>query len=494
MSGPLQKGKDETKKAVANKEPGDKTMEKKRIFTSYNAKWGKQIQKERVLSGTLSVQTVERGILLPLRKRKDVDTTDGCHEGGVCTEKYEYVAGIKRDRTNDRVNYSCCRSYKPEKEPVWRDETVVFGGILYAHFGHMLIDGLSRMWWFAENPDTSYKIVFLMMSNQELRFPQFFELAGLRPEQYEIITEPTQFAKIIVPEEAMYALDAAHPQWLSFFERVKQNVQRQLPPSPHKKIYLTRTQLEEQDGINEEYYEDFYRELGYTVIAPEKLSLAEQINVVAGAEQIVATIGTLSHLAIFAQEGCELILLLKDPGTIIFPQITINALKKLDWCLIEATKDVLPTTHALGAHLYCNTEYFQEYRKSWNLEVKAEEAGAGVLTPELLMQYCKAWAEHYQDPVYFRRIRKKQMRDLLKNLNSALLNQAVDMSLYPSVLKNKEKELAEKEAEIQTWKEKCRAAEKELKRLKNSRSWKMTRFLRKGHAALKKCLAEAGEK
>lgn len=60
--------------------------------------------------------------------------------------------------------------------------------------------------------------------------------------------------------------------------------------------------------------------------------------------------------------------------------------------------------------LSCNTEYFQEYRKSWNLEVKAEEAGAGVLTPELLMQYCKAWAEHYQNPVYFRRIRKKQMR------------------------------------------------------------------------------------
>ena len=70
-------------------------------------------------------------------------------------------------------------------------------------------------------------------------------------------------------------------------------------------------------------------------------------------------------------------------------------------------------------------------------------------------------------------------------MKAGFVPKSMNMSLYPSVLKNKEKELAEKEAEIQTWKEKCRAAEKELKKLKNSRSWKMTRFLRKGHAALK---------
>ena len=320
----------------------------------------------------------------------------------------------------------------PREKPVWRDETIVFGGILYAHFGNMIADAMPRMWWFAENPDTPYKIVFLMMTNQTFKFPQFFDLAGLSSDRYEIITEPTQFARIIVPDEAIYSTDAACRQWLSFFELIKQKVSQQLSPSPYKKIYLTRTQLPERDGVNEEYYEEFYKQQGYTILAPEKFSLAEQVNLIARAEKVVTTLGTLSHLAVFAQDKSEWVILLREPETVILQQIIINELKQLDWCYVEATKNILPTTHSHGVFLYCDTEYFQEYLESWGVASVQNGQEQGRVSPELLVQYCTAWAEHYKNPAEFKRIQNKQMRDLLKSLSRQFLEQDIDISQYPS--------------------------------------------------------------
>ena len=41
--------------------------------------------------------------------------------------------------------------------------------------------------------------------------------------------------------------------------------------------------------------------------------MAEQINLIAGAEKVVTTLGTLSHLAVFAQDKSEWVILLREP-------------------------------------------------------------------------------------------------------------------------------------------------------------------------------------
>ena len=208
----------------------------------------------------------------------------------------------------------------------------MFGGILFQHFGNMIVDALSRMWWFAENPNTPYKFVFLMMEKQKFLFPEFLNLAGLTEDRYEIITEPTQFEEVIIPDEAIYSVFGASPKWLQYFDLIKENVKNKEPSSlPIEKVYLTRTQLEYSDGINEEYYENFYAARGYKIVAPEKLSLSQQINLISSAKEIVTTLGTLSHLAVFAGEGVKLTILLRESETIILQQFIINELKKLDY-------------------------------------------------------------------------------------------------------------------------------------------------------------------
>lgn len=277
----------------------------KRVFVKNINKWVTQEEKKRTLNLSLKAPCYHDAILLPLKRRTDISTTDGVYEGGVCTKNLDFLAGIQRDYTSTRANYSCCRAYHlPNSKIIYRKEKVVFGGILFRHFGHMIVDALSRMWWFAENPNTPYKFVFLMMEKQKFLFPEFLNLAGLTEDRYEIITEPTQFEEVIVPDEAIYSISGASPKWLQYFDLIKENVKNKEPSSlPIEKVYLTRTQLEYPDGINEEYYEKFYAARGYKIVAPEKLSLSQQINLISSAKEIVTTLGTLSHLAVFAGGG-----------------------------------------------------------------------------------------------------------------------------------------------------------------------------------------------
>lgn len=80
------------------------------------------------------------------------------------------------------------------------------------------MESLSRLWWFAENPNMPYKIVFL-------DFPfgggftaySVLEALGITRDRMEIITEPTRFKEIIVPEESIYMWSGFRAGWETVF-------------------------------------------------------------------------------------------------------------------------------------------------------------------------------------------------------------------------------------------------------------------------------------
>ena len=62
----------------------------------------------------------------------------------------------------------------------------------------------------------------------------------------------------------------------------------------NKKIYFTRTQFSKKD-VGEWEIERGFKMNGYTVLAPEKLSLAEQAFYIHHADSIVSLAGTICH-------------------------------------------------------------------------------------------------------------------------------------------------------------------------------------------------------
>ena len=239
-------------------------MPTNQTFYAHNSsEWQKRLDAMSILSEP-AVRRETNAYILPLRKRSDVTTTQGSFEGGVCDKNFRFITGHQRDKKSQSLNYACLRGYRVQN-CAYRDETVVYGGVLFGHFGHFILDALSRMWFMAKHPEIPHKYIFLKIPDNEIKFTKFLELAGLRPDQYEVLTEPTQFAQVIIPGQAFFTNDAGHPQWLSFFDRIRNNLYL-----PHvqtsDRLYLTRTQFERNDGVNEEFYEQFFADHGYTVI------------------------------------------------------------------------------------------------------------------------------------------------------------------------------------------------------------------------------------
>lgn len=377
------------------------------------------------------------------------------------------------------------------KKTNYKDETVIFGGIIINLFGHTLVDSLARMWYFAKNPETPHKFVFLMMAGQEGFNKDFFELAGLTEDRYEIITEPTQFKKVIVPEQAMFCLSrTAHPDWLLFFDRIKENVKKRCEKPEFDKVYLTRTQLpaEKHFEINECFFESFYRERGYTVVAPEKLSLAEQINIIMNATSVVTTVGTLSHMMVFADKNAECAFIMRTPSELVHPQIIIDLLGGYRCYYLEATKEILPSPHSRGVPLYFSTEYFIDYLREQNIPF--EDAEVKTEISQVIEEYIMKYTLNYRAPAAYKRLANMTAFDFINSMNYALYGVKLDKKKYQKSKILVENEELRKEnlavvvrneklkEENQALKKKLAKSKNELAKVKDSTSWKITKPIR----------------
>lgn len=473
-----------------------------KFYTEYAEKWEKALATSGILEKELEAPEYENAILLPLRKRKDSPAAapNGYHEGGVCDKDYNFLAGLERKYPRAEANFGCIQSYTP-KAVNYRDETVIFGGVLIDHFGHTLVDSLTRMWYFAKNPDTPHKFAFLMMTNHEKFYKDFFELAGLTEDRYEIITEATQFKKVIVPDQALFCLTRnVHPDWLLFFDKIKENVRRQCDEPSFDKVYLTRTQLpaEKIFEANEAFFENFYRTRGYTIVAPEKLSLAEQINIIMHAASVVTTMGTLSHMMVFAKKNTDCTVLLRSASELINPQIVIDRLKEHTSSYIQATKDLLPSPHSRGVPLYFPTEYFVKYLT--DREIPYKKAEVEVEIGSVMEEYVRKYALNYSDPQAYKRLANFTAFDYVNSMNYALYGVKLDKKKYQkskSVLENEKlkkelekydlsqqeneelrKENEKLKEENQKLKKELAKSKKELEKIKKSTSWKLTKPIR----------------
>ena len=487
----------------------------KRLFVSNydDKKWDRVFEIDREIKEPLNISEIENGIILPLRVREDIKALDEAYEGGVCDENFAFVSGLRRDYVKENANLSVGRSYTVPKDELKKyEETVVFGGILFDHFGHFLTHSTVRVWWHSENPDSEYRFVFLYNNLLQKpgidRYPEeFFDLIGLPRERILIVQEPSQFKKVIVPEEACYILTRASRKWLLPFEDAKRYVSENLSPSSYRKIYLSRTHYTKYgkcDGINEEYYEKFFERRGYQIIYPEEYSLAQQINILMHAEDIVCTFGSLTHMILFANDGVRHTSIIRTPELWIH-QAVINAVRKPDWYWVEGTINPLPTSHDQGYFLYTPTVWFRNYLDSEGIPYEEEELSPALPSKDMVWEYIVNWTMHFSDPSYSSQIKDKTAMDFLRALKQALFGEEI----APEAIRTTKTADALKAEKIKTeelqkqLKEQAKIQEKykksiheliaerdqykeRLEKTQSSVSWKMTKPLRGAHEEFRK--------
>lgn len=237
----------------------------------------------------MAVSEVSRGVVLP---RQEVPDGPMWGLGGVCDEMGKFVSLSAYD--GGWATHGGVYDYT---EPAYMDCEVVYFGPFFAHWGHFLVDLIGRMWYIARNGRR--KVAFLGSERPEGNFLECFRLLGLEEEDLIHVTEPTRFRKVIVPEYSCLSCRWYSREYREIFDTMIRN--GGVAPIPGKKIYFSRLDFGRGKEVGEKQIAAWACANGFTPVAPEKLTVAQQIHIWNQAEEILCLDGSIPISVAFSK-------------------------------------------------------------------------------------------------------------------------------------------------------------------------------------------------
>ena len=278
----------------------------------------------------LKVEEVEEGTILPYR------LVENSKRAGVIDKNGNYVSLSAFEALSEVDSWG--GAYQTE-DVEYSDETVLYFGRFWKHWGHFLMDMVSRLWWVIEN-DMDIKIAYDAKEEIQGVYWDFLGLLGISENQMIRLERPTRFAKVIVPECSNKPGISCHVKYKEIFDIVAERALQEFGDGEkycNQSIYFTRRQLNRRISfeIGEKDIERLFLKQGYIIVAPEKYSLIEQIAMIRGAKRIACISGTLPHNMILAKDQTELIIVRKTnkPN---YRQVSVNQIRQLKVTNIDA--------------------------------------------------------------------------------------------------------------------------------------------------------------
>lgn len=268
--------------------------------------------------------------ILPLKRDPSFGLLFG--KGGVVDEKGDYVPLSCIEK---RVQYAY-----PFENAEYKDETVVYCGYLVNHWGHFLVEAVTRLWYFLENDPSVDKYVFFLDENEEREikgnYRAFFELLKIW-DKLEIINRPTTYREVIVPELGIKCRESYTPKLVKVFDAVAENVVPDPSWETPEKIYYSRSQFAKGQPFEFGFdsLDNFFEKNGYTILYPEKVPLNRMIHYIRNSKVVASLSGTLPHNMLFARNGqkVEIVerLVISDDN-----QTDVNRMRELNVTYIDA--------------------------------------------------------------------------------------------------------------------------------------------------------------
>ena len=272
--------------------------------------------------------------ILPLRR----DDQQLFGRGGVVDSDGNYV---DLSAIPGRVQYAY-----PFENAEYRDETVVYCGYLVNHWGHFLIEGVTRLWYFLENDRRVDKYVFFLDEHEEREikgnYREFLELLKIW-DRLEIINRPTTYREVIVPELGIHMRTAYTPKLVKVFDAAADSVVPDPGWETPEKIYFSRSQFQKGLPFESGYdtLDNFFAKNGYTILYPEKVPLSRMIHYIRNSKVVASLSGSLPHNMLFANQGqrVEIVerLVISDDN-----QTDVNRMRQLQVTYIDASIPIYP--------------------------------------------------------------------------------------------------------------------------------------------------------
>jgi capsular polysaccharide biosynthesis protein len=238
----------------------------------------------------------------------------------------------------------------PSKTPEKRIAgNYLFGGLGRHHFGHFVLETLSRIWALDGRQHQFDGLILLPMPKTDFsavlrrRMLSVFQLMGVDMPLH-LVRTPITVERLHLPSQGI-----GHMEWAvgteDFRRYVRDRIDRNCPAIGPGKIYISRGRLKHanQRIDQEARIEKLMKSAGYTIFHPQRHSIRAQCQIYRAAHTIVGGDGSAFHLAPFALQPETRVGLIQrrlraEPADAIANQI--KAFTTVDLVRINALKDV----------------------------------------------------------------------------------------------------------------------------------------------------------
>ena len=342
-----------------------------------------------LLREELNVWRGDRATILPLREVPGDNLLFG--RGGVVDREGQYVplSGIE---TRIMGSY-------PVEKPAFRDEKVVYCGYLVNHWGHFLVEAVTRLWYALETEEPVDKYVFFLEegADREIKgnFKAFFQLLNLW-DKLEIIHEPTTYREVIVPEIAFQCMKWYSPKFLAIFDAAAERVVPDPGWERPEKIFFTRSHFAKGNHFDfgTECLDNYFRRNGFRVVAPETLSLRQMIFWIRGAKEVATISGSVHHNMLFARSGQKLTILerfvINDDH-----QVGINQMRELDVTCVDANYHLYPVD-LVGPLMMGYNHWLEQYTRDRGMLPPEPDFASESYRIRCFKQYMASYRDHYR--------------------------------------------------------------------------------------------------
>ena len=201
--------------------------------------------------------------------------------------------------------------------------TILFGGLAYGHFGHVICESIARLWAIDTYKGTIDGIAYF--PKKRLTWPQrsltqlqpMIDKMGLLP-PLMAMNDPTLVERLLIAPQAFGVNDmiGGSPEFRKFTnDRFRE---RTVPNGPEK-LYISRSEVFHKRGrfLLETQIEAYLKAEGFAIFHPQQHDVQTQLEHYKAAKIIISSDNSALHLAGFvAQPDCRVVILLRRPGKI----------------------------------------------------------------------------------------------------------------------------------------------------------------------------------
>lgn len=304
-----------------------------------------------------------------------------------------------------------------------------YGGPLFLHFGHFLMESLSRLWAFdlaQKNGmiDASSKIIFNIFHENRFieveKLPKYvlevLQILGLDHKRIEIVQEPTCFEELVVADQSCGLFFPITSNFTNFVHRA-----RRLSESGTNRhitggdlIYVSRQAYRTRGNyLGEATVESTLVQHGFKIFYPELHRVGEQIATFEAARGIVFAESSAIHLlSLCARFDGDIIVIKRRHREPFTKQLSDL---KLRFSIIEP-EAILPRIYPVGSRLlsYCNLNcVFDVINERLGTDIKglSNRLISDAISTELCWHALKSFS---QDPKLFHTVAP----DLIESLKA----------------------------------------------------------------------------